>query len=324
VTRARHAAIDAHNHLGGVVRQGPEAVARLVAEMDVCNLRACFDLDGGRGGPLELSLRVLRQAHPERFYVLAVLSWEEALSRGGDFGRVLADELQVAVEQGADGLKIHKSLGLRLRDPAGRLLLPHDPRLGPLFACCGELGVPCLIHVADPKAFFRPLDQHNERWEELHQYPDWHFHGGDFPTFEELMESQERLLEQHPTTRFQSAHVASCAEDLGYVSRLLRRYPNLWVDLSARIAELGRQPYSARRFFLDHADRILYGTDAWLTAAEQRVYFRFLETWDEYFPYNAAEVPCQGRWCIYGLGLPDDVLARIYYRNAETLYGPAR
>jgi predicted TIM-barrel fold metal-dependent hydrolase len=322
--RPRFPAIDAHNHLGGVVGRGPAAVVALVAEMDACGLKACFDLDGRPGPALEVSLNLLRRAHPGRFYVLSVLSWQEALQRGGDFGARLADELQSAVEAGADGLKIHKSLGLVWRDPEGRLLQPDDPRLGPLFDRCADLQVPCLIHVAAPKAFFRPLDATNERWEELRHHPDWHFCGGDYPSFGALMAAQERLIARHPRTRFHSAHVASCAEDLAWVSGLLERYPNLWVDLSARIAELGRQPYTARRFFLAHADRILYGTDTTLTTAQQRLHFRFLETWDEYFAYGTGELPDQGRWCIYGLGLPDDVLAKVYYANAEHLYGPAR
>ncbi|MEW6750572.1 MAG: amidohydrolase family protein [Candidatus Latescibacterota bacterium] len=324
VERARFAAIDAHNHLGRAVREGPQAVARLVAEMDACNLQACFDLDGGRGGPLQDTLQALRQAHPGRFYVLYVLSWKEAVARGGDFGRALAAQLQRGVEDGADGLKIHKSLGLGIRDGSGQLILPDDPRLDPLFARCGELRVPCLIHVADPRAFFRPKDRHNERWEELSRHPDWHFHGGDYPAFEELMESQERLVARHPHTVFQSAHVASCSEDLGYVSGLLRRYPNLYIDISARIAELGRQPYTARRFFLEHADRILYGTDVTLTATWQRIHMRFLETWDEHFAYSPGEVPGQGRWRICGIGLPGDVLEKVYRGNALRLWGPPR
>ncbi|HUU10775.1 MAG TPA: amidohydrolase family protein [Phycisphaerae bacterium] len=229
--------------------------------------------------------------------------------------------LRRAVGEGARGLKIFKELGLRHRDDAGRLVLPHDPRIGDVFAACADLKVPCLYHVADPRAFFRPLDGFNERWEELRARPEWHFFGPEFPSYEQLMESQERLIEAHPGTLFQAAHVASASEDLGYVRRLLDRYPNLNVDISARIAELGRQPYTARRFFVEYADRILYATDQTPVASVQRVHMRLLETRDEYFPYHPGDEQGQGRWRIYGLGLPDDVLEKVYFRNAERLYG---
>jgi len=322
VAKAKFPAIDVHNHLGRWVGKGAEEVARRVEEMDACNLKACFDLDGSRGAPLGESIQLLKETYPGRFYVLTVLSWEEAAKSGKKVGETLARELAEAVEEGADGLKIHKSLGLRVRGLDGKLLMPDDPSLGPLFVKCAKLKVPCLFHVADPIAFFKPLDRYNERWEELANHPDWHFVGGDLPGFQMLMESQERLLEQHPDTLFQSAHVASASEDLGYVSTLLDRYPNLHVDMSARIAELGRQPYTAREFFLKYPDRILYGTDVALTAEWQRIYMRFLETFDEHFAYGLGEVPDQGRWRICGIGLPDEVLKKVYYENAERLYGP--
>jgi len=323
VERARFPAIDAHNHIGWWGGKTPEEIARTVQEMDACNVKACMDLDGNWDRPLSESIRLLKEAYPGRFYVLTVLPWERIMAEGGNVGAKLAAVLEEAVKRGADGLKIHKTLGLRIRDKNGKLVMPDDPRISAVFDKCAELKVPCLIHVSDPIAFFRPLDRYNERWEELQAHPDWHFYGGDYPTYEELMECQERLLERHPDTIFQSAHVASSSENLGYVSTLLDRYPNLYVDISARLAELGRQPYTARKFFLRYADRILYGTDAKPSAATHRLYMRFLETYDEYFPYSTSEIPGQGRWRIYGIGLPDDVLERVYYKNAEKLYGPA-
>lgn len=320
VNRARFPVVDGHNHLGRIVREGPQAVQALLAEMDACNVQTIVDLDGGRALPLERSLEMLKKAYPERFRVLAVLPWEKVLSEERDWGNRLAEVLAQAVSSGADGLKIHKSLGLRLRDMDGELIMPDDGRLAPLFSRCAELGVPVLIHVADPVAFFRPLDRHNERWEELRAHPDWHFYGDAYPLFDALMEAQERMLERHPDTVFQSAHVASAAERLQYVSQLLDRYPNLNVDISARIAELGRQPYSAREFFLRYQDRIVYGTDVKPAASWQRIYMRFLETWDEHFAYGPGEVQGQGRWRIYGLGLPDAVLRKVYYANAARLY----
>jgi len=320
VERARFPAIDAHNHLGYC--RTPDDVARAVAEMDAAGVKAMIDLDGNVFRPLADELRLVRDAHPGRFCVLTALPWQDEMAEGGDFGARLAARLRQAVREGARGLKIFKELGLRHRDAAGRTIMPHDERLAAVFAACGDLGVPCLYHVADPRAFFRPLDRFNERYEELLAHPDWHFYGGDFPTYEALMESQERLLEAHPGTTFQSAHVASASEDLGYVRRLLERYPNLHVDISARLAELGRQPYTARRLFLDFPDRILYATDLTPRADVQRTYMRLLETRDEHFPYYPGDEQGQGRWRIYGLGLPDEVLRKVYSENAERLYGP--
>lgn len=326
VEKARFPCIDAHNHISGRAGGDPEAIARIVEEMDACGVNAVIDLDGNRGRPLAESVKRLKEAHPGRFYILSIMPWEEILAAGGDIGAKLAAALQQAYDAGADGLKIHKTLGLRLRDPQGKgrgpkFLMPDDVRIQPLFAKCAELKMPCLFHVADPIAFFKPLDRCNERWEELSAHPDWHFHGDEFPGFDELMECQERLLEMNPDCIFQSAHVASCSENLGYVSMLLDRYPNLHVDISARISELGRQPHAARQFFLQYADRILYGTDVTLSAAWQRVYMRFCETRDEHFPYGVGERGGQGRWRIYGIGLPDDVLEKVYSKNARRLYG---
>ena len=320
VERFRFPAIDAHNHLGHLA--APDDVARLVEMMDACNLKAMFNLDGNLGRPLADELRLFPEAYPGRFCVLTVLPWEEALAEGGDFGARLARDLGAAVRRGARGLKIHKTLGLRLRDAAGRLVMPDDPRIAAVFAACADLAVPCLYHVADPRAFFRPLDRFNERYEELVAQPDWHFYGPAFPSYEALMESQERLVEAHPATVFQSAHVASASENLGYVARLLARYKNLHVDISARVAELGRQPRAARDLFLRFPDRILYATDQTPVAGVQRIHARFLETLDEYFPYSPWEKPGEGRWQIYGVGLPDDVLRKVYCENAERLYGP--
>jgi predicted TIM-barrel fold metal-dependent hydrolase len=169
-----------------------------------------------------------------------------------------------------------------------------------------------LIHSADPVAFFWPLDETNERWEELNQHPDWHFCGKDYPSFLELIEAQLRIVERHPKTTFISAHVLSYAENLRYVAQQLDRYPNLFVDLGARIGELGRQPYTSRWFLTEYADRVLFGTDITPNPETYRIYYRCLETADEYFDYGGG----QGRYQIYGLDLPDDVLAMIYHENA--------
>jgi predicted TIM-barrel fold metal-dependent hydrolase len=203
-----------------------------------------------------------------------------------------------------------------------------DARLDPLWAAAGELDVPVTIHVADPIAFFEPLDARNERWEELHQHPDWHFwpprqsSGGEgFPSFDELVDGLEAVVARHPGTTFIGAHVGCAAEDLDRVSAMLDTYPNFNCDIAARVAELGRQPYTARAFMIRWQDRVLFGTDMAPDPAWYAVYYRFLETWDESFDYDADtdEPPSQGRWQIHGLGLPPEVLEKIYRGNAERL-----
>jgi Amidohydrolase len=204
-----------------------------------------------------------------------------------------------------------------------------DPRFDPMWEVCGDLGMPVAIHVGDPLAFFLPIDRFNERYEELTAHPDWSFHDRDFPSQAELYEALERVVGRHPKTQFLGMHVASLAEDLGRVSGTLDRYDNLSVEIGARLNELGRQPRAARRFFERYQDRILFGTDAVPFGVETpqqvfgealyEIYFRFLETEDEYFDYAPAPVPPQGRWRIYGIGLPEPILRKVYHSNAERL-----
>ncbi len=206
-----------------------------------------------------------------------------------------------------------------------------DARLDPLWRAAADLGMPVVIHVADPVAFFDPLDGTNERWEELREHPDWHFWPpmGDvddpddpgYPGFDEILGGLDRLLARHPGTTFVGAHVGCAAEDLSLVGGMLERHPNFHVDIAARIAELGRQPYTARAFFLRWRDRILFGTDSAVDVDTCRIYYRFLETSDESFDYAAEPVPPQGRWQIHGLGLPDDVLRLVYAGNARRILG---
>jgi predicted TIM-barrel fold metal-dependent hydrolase len=216
-------------------------------------------------------------------------------------------------------LKIWKPLGLSLRDPAGNIVAPNDPRLDDLWATAGELKVPVLIHVADPVAFFKPVDRFNERWEELYNQPDLHYLAQNCPRFEDLIAQLADLVTRHAATNFIGAHVGCYAENLEWVSGLIKRCPNFHVDISARIAELGRVPARARQFFISHADRILFGSDYPPNSDYYRLCYRFLESRDEYFPHWLGERPVQGRWMIYGLGLPADVLKKVYHDNAARL-----
>jgi predicted TIM-barrel fold metal-dependent hydrolase len=321
--------VDAHNHLGDVFSAGrnswlSRSVDDLIAIMDEAGVKAMVDLDGRWGDRLRDEIRRYQEPHPDRFFVFSGVDYEN-FATDPAFGETEARRLRESVKLGARGLKVWKTLGLRLRDRQGQLIPVNDERLDPLWATAGELDVPVLIHIADPVAFFQPLDRYNERWEQLVRRPDWHFYPTrprgdlqhpDFPSFEELMEQFEELLTRHPGTRFIGAHVGCYAEDLGWVGRVMEKCPNFYVDISARIAELGRQPYTARDFFMTFQDRILFGTDASPNPDVYRLHYRFLETRDEYFNYGLSDVPGTGRWMIYGLDLPDDVLKKVYHDNA--------
>lgn len=320
VERPRFPVIDAHNHLGPEFGGGWDArpLAELLAAMDAADVRVLVDLDGGWGEPiLDRHLALFKQAAPERFRVFGGVDWSAWPEHGDEFGEWAAARLRAQAARGAEGLKIWKPFGLHVRDQHGRLVAVDDPRLDPLWATAGALDLPVMIHVADPVAFFDPLDASNERWDELHAHPDWQFPSPPFPAFLSIMRGLANLVARHPGTDFIGAHVGCYAENLAWVGELLERCPNFYIDISARIGELGRQPYTARRFFLQHADRILFGIDAGADLSTYRLYYRFLETDDEYFSYDDALVPRQGRWYIYGLALPDAVLEKVYFRNAE-------
>ena len=324
VERPRFPAIDAHNHLGEMFGGGwdQRPVSELLAVLDEAGVRALVDLDGGWGEALlERHLDHFKAAAPERFQIFGGVDWSAWREQGDGFGDWAAGRLRAQAARGAQGLKIWKPFGLSVRDQHGALVAVDDARLDALWAAAGELRLPVLIHVADPAAFFLPLDARNERWEELHAHPDWQFPSPPFPGFWTILEGLANLVSRHPQTTFIGAHVGCCAEDLGWVGALLDRCPNFHVDISARLAELGRQPYTARRFFLRYADRILFGVDTAPSAAAYRLYYRFLESDDEYFNYGLGETPTQGRWRIYGLHLPDEVLEKVYWRNAERVLG---
>jgi len=322
IARARFPAIDAHNHLGRWLTTAHEWAVPDVPEalrmLDACNIRAVINLDGMWGDELEANLDRYDRAFPGRFATFAQSEWH--LARQPDFGARMARQLEDSVRRGARGLKVWKTLGLRYRDARKRLIPIDDERLFDLWESAAALQIPVLIHIADPVAFFQPLDRFNERWEELRANPSWHFHGPGFPSFETLIEQFEHLIARHPRTTFIGAHAGCYAENLGWVSRMLDTYPNFNVDIAARLAELGRQPSSARHLFDRHPDRILFGLDIFPpTQPSYAPYFRFLETADEHFPYSQREVGRQGRWKIYGIDLPDEVLKRVYYHNATRL-----
>jgi len=323
VERPRFPAIDAHNHLGFRTDAFGDAAAAgetgraddveaLVETMDRCGVKTMANLTGRWGDDLKRLLEKYEERHPGRFFTFANVDWT-GLNEPG-FGERAARQLEESVGAGARGLKIFKALGLRLKDASGRLLMPDDERLDPLWAKAGELGVPVLIHVADPAAFFDPMDRFNESYLTLLRYPDWRFHGPGFPSFLELIEAGIRLIARHPRTTFITAHTGWYSENLRFVGeQMLDRLPNMYTDFSARVSILGRQPRMARQFFLRYQDRILFGTDETPSPETYQLYYRFLETEDDYFE------PRAGRWWarVYGLGLPDAVLEKVYHKNAE-------
>jgi predicted TIM-barrel fold metal-dependent hydrolase len=342
VPRARFPVIDVHTHLGwrakstGGVASGEEmrflATAQdLMAVMDRRNVRTMVNLTGGVGAGLAASIRHYEAAAPGRFLTFTEPSFYRIQEPG--FARWQADEVGRAKTAGARGVKVLKTLGLFLREPlgTGKLVKVDDPRFDPLWEACGALGLPVAIHVSDPEAFFLPTDRFNERYEELSNHPDWSFHGRDYPSNQELLDARNRVLARHPKTTFVVLHVGNNAENLAYVGECLDRFPNMNVEIGARVGELGRQPRTARRFFERYQDRILFGTDAVPEGHETpqqvfgdelyQIYYRFLETEDEYFDYAPAPVPPQGRWRIYGLSLPEAILKKVYHDNAARILG---
>jgi predicted TIM-barrel fold metal-dependent hydrolase len=340
VPRAAFPVIDFHTHVGfsaaskGGVAQGEDMrflapPEELLQVMDRVNLRTMVNVTGGVGRGLEQSIERYQAAHAGRFVTFAEPRWAAAGSP--DYPRAQAAEIERAHKLGARGLKVLKTLGLYLREQitSGPLVRIDDARFDPMWETCGALGMPVAIHIADPEAFFLPIDRFNERFEELNNHPDWSFHGRDFPSFRELLDARNRVFARHPKTTFVALHVGNNAENLGDVSACMDRYPNMYVELAARIGELGRQPRTARRFFDRYQDRILFGTDAVphgvqtpqqiFGEALYRIYFRFLETEDEYFDYAPAPTPPQGRWQIYGIGLPRPILRKVYHDNSARL-----
>jgi predicted TIM-barrel fold metal-dependent hydrolase len=313
-------AIDIHNHLGRWLTQGwsvPD-VGRLLADMDSCNIEAIVNLDGSWGDELEAGLDRYDRAHPGRFATFCRMDWTETATPG--WADRLGASVRDSVSRGAKGLKLWKDVGLRVRDEHDRLFLLDDTRLAPIWAAVAEANIPVLVHSADPLAFFNPLDATNERYEELLAHPDWHFYGPQFPSMMQLLDALEHTVAMNPKVTFIGAHVGCYAEDLAWVDRMLTNYPNFTVDISARIAELGRQPRATRRLVLKHPDRVLFGTDIFPPKVEDyRRYLRFLSTDDENFPYSGSNPPGTGRWRISGIDLPPDVLTQVVSTNARRI-----
>ncbi|WP_456846803.1 amidohydrolase family protein [Cellulomonas sp. P5_C6] len=325
VDRSAVACIDVHNHLGRWLTPPgwtAPSVDELLALMDRRNVATVVNLDGMHGDELEANLDRYDRAHPGRFLTFCQLDWGVLAQPDGP--SQIEAQLRDCAARGARGLKVWKNLGLTVRDASGALVLPDDPRVVAVLELAGSLGLPVLIHVADPVAFFDPVDATNERIDELQANPEWWF--GDravHPTFDRLLTALESLVLATPGTTYVGAHVGCVAEDLDRVERLLAAAPNWNVDIGGRMAELGRQPRRTRRLIERFGDRVLFGTDAFpLTDEALTTHFRFLETDDEAFDYAPDEVvPPQGRWTVSALGLSGDALAAVYAGNARRVLG---
>ncbi|SEB64113.1 Predicted metal-dependent hydrolase, TIM-barrel fold [Paramicrobacterium humi] len=325
VERAHTPCIDVHNHLGTWLGDGawmaPD-VAALLQVMDDCGVEAIVNLDGRWGDELEANLERYDRAHPERFVTFCHLDWRVLAEDGGE--RALRESLEDSARRGARGLKVWKDLGLGIRDATGALIAPDDERVIRLLGHAADLGMPILMHTGDPRAFFEPLDERNERLDELGERPDWWF--GDrtrYPSFDELLAAHARVVLALPHARIIGAHVGNCAENLDTVERLLEAAPNYVIDTGGRLAELGRAPRRFAKLVERFPDRVLFGTDAFpVTREAYRLNFRFFETDDEAFSYAPEEeVPPQGRWLVSAAGLRPELLEGFYRGNARRVLG---
>lgn len=324
VTRAKYPFVDAHNHQFGML---DDDLGGLVAAMDALNMAVMVNLSGrgfrrvtGADGQTRFGLqdsdylkRMIDKARrdaPGRFVIFTNVDFS-AIGEPGWSERAVA-ELVTDVGNGAQGLKIYKSLGMDVVDAAGERVPVNDPRLDPVWAKCGELGVPVLIHTADPAPFWQPKDRNNERLFELMERPGRYRDPATNPSWQRLMDEQHDVFRKHPGTKFIDAHLGWMGNDLARLGRLLDELPNVYTEIGAVLAELGRQPRFARELFVRYQDRILMGKDSW-APEEYYVYFRVLETADEYFDYYRRR---HAFWKIYGLDLPDEVLRKVYYENA--------
>ncbi len=317
IDQAKYYVIDVHNHVNdamGIEDSMPPQ--RVIEVMDNTNVKTVVILTGMWGEKLQKVLDTMVKPYPGRFIVFTQMDWSKI--DDPNFSQEMVAQLDDAVGRGARGLKVLKDFGLGVKDKTGKLITVDDPRMDPVWEECGRLGIPVSIHVTDPEAFFHPIDNTNERYEELTDHPDWSFYGPQFPSKVSILEARDRVIARHPGTTFVALHLANWPENLDYVSGELDKYPNMMVEFGARQAELGRQPRRARDFFIKYQDRIMFGTDNGMTEEMYRNHFRWLETGDEYFDYWGY--PGQGRWKIYGMELPDPVLEKIYHLNAERLF----
>ena len=308
VTRAKYPFIDVHNHPNTLMPA--DQLDKMVKDMDRINLQTMVDLSGGYGDRLEKGVKNMKGRYPGRFVVFANIDFTNL--DAPDYPKRAAAQLERDVKNGAQGLKIFKPFGMDQKDTKGQRIHVDDPRFNEVFETCGRLHIPVLIHTAEPWSFFQPIDQYNERWLELVTHPGRARPPDKYPSWETLMEEQHHMFAMHPNTTFIDAHLGWLGNNLAELGKLLDRLPNVNTEVAAVLYDLGRQPRFAREFMIKYQDRVMFGKDTW-APEEYFTYFRVFETADEYFDYYRKY---HAFWQMYGLDLPDEVLKKLYYKNA--------
>ena len=319
IKKAKFTFIDVHSHLWDMPVMNLD---NLILEMNEINMGYIINLSGSGFGPqaakdlyFDKSIKNIQENHPNRVGLFLNVDFESIDDE--NYAETQVKIIRDAVEKGAIGLKVYKSLGLRNKDSKGKRIRVDDERIGPIWDVCGELGIPVLIHSADPFQFWLPKDDQNERWFELKEKPGRYYGDSDFiPPFEDIINEQHTIFRRHKNTTFINAHLGWMGNDLQKLGQHLDEFPNVMTEFGAVIAELGRQPKTAKQFFIDYQDRILFGKDSY-NKEEFYTYFRVLESNDEYFNYFRKR---HAFWKMYGLNLPDEVLKKIYYKNALRLF----
>ncbi len=307
IAKAKFPFIDVHNHQFGMADKD---LGKLITDMDKLNMKVMVNLSGESGDPLQRSVANIKKNFPNRFIVFANVNFKGVGEKG--WAEKAAQQLEADVKNGANGLKIYKSLGFTVNDIDGKRVAVDDARLDLIWKKAGALKIPVIIHTADPKPFWQPMDEQNERWLELATHPGRKKNDTNPAPWDTLIAEQHRMFKKHPGTTFIAAHFGWYPNDLAKLGQLLDAMPNVVVEFGAVIAELGRQPRMAKQFFTQYQDRILFGKDSWVPE-EYETYFRVLETNDEYFPYHKKY---HAFWAMYGIGLPDEILKKVYYKNA--------
>jgi predicted TIM-barrel fold metal-dependent hydrolase len=310
VKSAKYPFIDVHNHQWSMPDQN---LSTLIAEMDKLNMTVMVNLSGrGQGSQahLDKSLENVNKNYPKRFILFTNINFEGIDQP--DWGEKTAKQVAEDVKKGANGLKIYKNLGMDVKDSKGNRVAVDDPRIDPVWRKCGELGIPVLIHSADPFQFWQAKDKKNERLLELIERPNRYRDPEKNATWEKIIQEQHNLFRKHPKTKFINAHLGWLGNDLAKLGKLMDELPNMYTEIGAVLTELGRQPRFAREWMIKYQDRVMFGKDSW-NPEEYHTYFRVLETADEYFDYYRRR---HAFWKMYGLNLPDDVLKKIYYKNA--------
>jgi uncharacterized protein len=307
VPRAKFPVVDNHSHLTITSVN----IEQTIKEMDALNLRVLVNLSGGSGEELRRRNETIRTSkYADRFRVFANVNWDGAGGTGWNEKEVAG--LEQAIKDGAIGLKVFKNLGLSARKADGSRLKIDDPDLDPIWQTAARHNIPVIIHTADPAQFFEPIDYKNERWLELALFPRRQYPQDQFPSFEELMGEQERMFARNPKTRYINAHFGWMGNDFARAAKHLDTLPNVVLEVAAVLYEFGRQPHAAREFFTKYQDRILFGKDTY-EASEYPYYWRVFETNDEYFDYYRHY---HAFWKLYGMGLTDTVLKKLYFQNA--------